>query len=840
MSIFALKIFFWQFIIIKIEFQKEAEKQETIDNKEKDTNKKTKDDELLTTTKKEKVIKIQKDKQSQVRDQTKQTTELECSEQSLEKDHEKAGVASVNNKELISDNKITEGVRDDLLESKSDAKYTKQKSKIMRSSEEYSNIDDQEVVENISDQQKPRSSEISTHKEPANKKAVMNVRSEVIDLPELESKTFTFTAEDKRKEALKSKHKLNRELSVIESPIQGESVDVDTGNDLEQEQLVHQKAKLTKNEQRKLSRVENTPRLEALDIAIDATDVHVLDTNTKLDIKPKKIEQKVTERIQSDAKSIGVHCLEETTKDLKKTHYQEEQPSESIGNKLQNKRVLSIPTSQGKKQIEEISTDIPEKINEGTVASSSYEATNTTKAIKSANVIGMISQKEEIETIDKTYVPEVTIVGHEPNYRRQLQLNSKEVVDTSTDCLVPELSNTYPKEESANLSSTVQNENNRPVCKPVELKQDEIIDQVHNLDNTVSLQTKANIKTGNIINNPIDKEYNIFDECPKELGQQVLSNKRAKTINETAGRLEKARSVEKRIGQDFSEQDVVDLKINKVDEQRASSGKYKKEVKQRTKSSERMVGIDIPQESTEELISIRQSKIRADEKFELDNKALSSKTSHSMVAEDISDSVSQFEVSNLEQKTSQSKEKANNKQLSLKKPLSLVDDKKEESVRELDISQPMTTLDVVKEIQNKDIVVKKSIPVVDDNKEESIQDLNITTPWFLKQAKSRKDQELKSIATKKALPVGDYKHLESTEIFEENIPTKDVKVTIEETKVKKGVTKIDHQTEENEEKLDTCYEKPTTAMKSKTIRKQQQALNVPKLIGVRVKCNLMH
>ena len=50
------KIFFWQFIIIKIEFQKEAEIQETIDNKEKDTNKKTKDDELLTTAKKKKVI----------------------------------------------------------------------------------------------------------------------------------------------------------------------------------------------------------------------------------------------------------------------------------------------------------------------------------------------------------------------------------------------------------------------------------------------------------------------------------------------------------------------------------------------------------------------------------------------------------------------------------------------------------------------------------------------------------------------------------------------------------------------------------------------------------------
>ena len=486
------------------------------------------------------------------------------------------------------------------------------------------------------------------------------------------------------------------------------------------------------------------------------------------------------------------------------------------------------------------SIDLTDKYNEGTVAYSSHEKTNTKRAINSANVVGMTSQQEEIKNIDKTCIPQITTLGQETNSRKQLQLNSKEVVDTPTMSSVSELSKTYPKQESANLSSTSVKEKNMLVFQPVELKEHEIVDQVDNLNDSVSLQTKADIKIGNI-NNPMDKEEYTIDEYSKELNQHASKNKRANTANVKEGSLERVRSVEKRMGQDLNEQDAVELKINKVKEQRASTGKCKKEAKQKSKSTERMVGIDISLESTEELISTKQPKIRAEEKIDFYNKVIPSKTSYSMVSEDIPDSVSQFEVSSLEQESFQTNEKANNKKLALKKSLSLVDNKKEESIKELDVSQPLTTLKMTRESQNKNFVVKESVPVVDNKKEESIQDMNSSTPWFLKQAKTGKDQGLKSVATKEALPVGVSKSVESTEVFKENLPTKNIKVTIEEDKVRKVMSNTDHQIEEIEEKFDTYNERTKTATKSKTLSLgKQQALKVPKLIGVRVKCNLMH
>ena len=296
-------------ICTKIYLKKEAttckaEIQETNDKKEKVATKKK--NECQSTRKEKKGI---EDKLSEVlyTDQTEHAVEGECNEQSSEEQNVKGAVSETKKNESVSDKDI----HDDLPKRNLAAKHKQQKTKIVRSVKEYGTGEDQEVLEDIAktDQQKPRSVEISTHKPSANEKALMNVRSDVIDLPELESKTLTLKNNDKIKEAFHAKHKLNRELSVIESPIQGLSVDVDTETDFEEDKPICQKAKLTKNDQRKLSKVENIPKLEALNVAIDTTDVHVLDTNTELDIKPKKIKQNVTGRIQSDVKTLELTIL---------------------------------------------------------------------------------------------------------------------------------------------------------------------------------------------------------------------------------------------------------------------------------------------------------------------------------------------------------------------------------------------------------------------------------------------------------------------------------------------------------------------------------------------------
>ena len=537
-------------------------------------------------------------------------------------------------------------------------------------------------------------------RESIQSKATKNVRSEVIDSEELEAKPITVIYQPNTKEASKSKHKLNRELTIIESPIQEEALITDdraTIDVIEQQQL-EDRAKLTKKEVRKLSRALLIPRLEALDVTEDKADRTVVNTPDILKHKQSVTKSKQVEKAKSNPRNVGVLCADEKINELEDLDVKKDKATQKVESKTANQKVQSMGITQAFGDKEEVSSifqnkdvigniagqaecskakvkprvtknealvgefialeeyiDMPDSNIRNITGTKSFEDTNKNIAIKSTEVIGHHKNNEELGVLDNSNINIILpIVKDEEN------LESKEESKVTVDETITNLANPQPMDQRARLSKEPR-DIHLPINKSIEMNVDITKDETIYLEVDKDKNIQATIKKGIKMKKPESNEIQMMaaevaEGLIKE-HESISGEKKANSTTEKRKLSQRVISSEKLIGVDNIDQNAEDFTTEQINNQRASTIQVKKECKNRSKSTERIEGHSIIEETAKDLKDTKNQCIRANETQEPKTTHIAFKTSHVFGELDSIDSTNTLQSSDTEIKAKPTEEK---------------------------------------------------------------------------------------------------------------------------------------------------------------------------------------